>query len=691
MPPLRFALVLFSIAYAAAQQPAAHVRLGTVGNQTQFHIGQPIPITLDFETDGPQNLLVDTDARLRHLKPQGRDVFSATPEDGWVDPLEDLPWTMDSAMPGPGFPSANLDSLHPVHIERDLNEFIVFRKAGHYLIYVVSNRVARQSLRSNNIALDILPRDNAWTAQEFEAAKATLETGKPHKQPERVFYSDKENAQIDAVRRLRYLETQAATEYLASIYARGRRTDREIEFALYSSPYPDVAVKRLEQQMADPELAVTQSYLTTLFEVKARAVVRQSGHPLSEAERTALTESLNREAFESAANKSPQAKADTYYFLFETGSRSLRGSPEVRQRLIESLPFASNYTLDTLLTTFWDGIKSAGPALVPILKQAASRPSPPFTPSVSGIALLRLSELDQAAANEIAFKDLLSGQLLEADPQLLEFSFPPSSELDEAFLSQYRQGKQVDARIARFASAGFEKEFWRAYQTKLASQPEGSSTCVAPLFAYFFRVDPPAAERSLSEMRKAQPRACTALQFYRLERQLMSPGLEHQLIVDARSADQKVRQAAFQMLSVAGSPAALPALLEALESASGPKGDLLLAILNGRNWFITEQNFAELKRQCVATQFCGEVERVERDSRPPYTLQMSDFNGRQGFWLANREVDSLQELENQISQLTPGASFRWVARSNPVKPDELKRRDLVRALLTKHGMILQNQ
>ena len=79
MPPLRFALVLFSIAYAAAQQPAAHVRLGTVGNQTQFHIGQPIPITLDFETDGPQNLLVDTDARLRHLKPQGRDVFSATP------------------------------------------------------------------------------------------------------------------------------------------------------------------------------------------------------------------------------------------------------------------------------------------------------------------------------------------------------------------------------------------------------------------------------------------------------------------------------------------------------------------------------------------------------------------------------------------------------------------------------------
>jgi hypothetical protein len=689
MLSIRFALVLIPVAMAAAhQQPTVRLRLATVGNQLQFHIGQPIPVTLDFETDSAQSIRVDTDVRLRHLKPQGVDVFSAAPLEGCVDPLDHLHWTMDGMMHGAGLPSAELDALHPVRIERDLNEFLVFRKPGRYTVHAMSSRVSNQTLQSNDLSLDILARDEAWTAHAFEAATATLEAGKPPKEPQSVFYRDKENAQVDAVRSLRYLETEAATDYLAPLLGEGRQTDDEIAYALYSSPYPDAAVRTLRRKIADPELALTQSYTITLFEVQARAAALQRGHSLSSAERKELDESVNRSVFESAAHKSPRAKADTYYFLFETGSQSLRGSAEVRDKLIESLPFASDYAVQTLLTVFWESIKDAGQTLVPFLKQAALRsPATPAGIRFAGAALLRLRQLDQPAANDIALKELLAGQLLDEGPQLLDFSFPPSAAIDDALISQYKQGKPVDARIGRLASAAAQAEIEQAYTARNASRQSGPPGCVTPLFAYFFRVAPDTASRLLGEMREAAPHSCTALQFYGLERQLMSPGLEQQLITDAKSADQDIRRGAFQMLSVGGSPQALPGLMEALKRASGPgKDDLILAIVHGRHWFPSGPDFAVLKARCSTEQYCGEVRRIEHDSQPPYSLQPFDFNGSEGYWLSNREIDNMDELELVLQGLKPGSAFRWSATTSPMKDDELRRRDAARTLLTSHGM-----
>src|SRR5690349_11673702 len=139
---MRHALFLLAALCAAAQEPAVHLSLGAIGGRTEFHIGEPIPITLDFEVKGPQNFQIATDIRLRHLRPQGLDEFSATPADGWVDPLGDLQWTMDAMGPSNGsWGSARLDALHPVHIERDLNEFIVFHKPGRYVVHAISARV----------------------------------------------------------------------------------------------------------------------------------------------------------------------------------------------------------------------------------------------------------------------------------------------------------------------------------------------------------------------------------------------------------------------------------------------------------------------------------------------------------------------------------------------------------------------
>jgi hypothetical protein len=261
----------------------------------QFHIGQPIALTLDFETKNKDAVRVFTDVWVRHLKPQGRDEFSVTPKEGWRDPLGHLRWLMDGMMPGSGWPTADLDVVHPVHIELDLNEFIVFEQPGHYAVHVTSSRaMAPYRVESNDLPLEILPRDDAWTASHFADARATLEAGASLKTTDTITYVDKDNAQIDAVRTLRYLETEEAALYLASILHHGRRSDHEIELALEASPFQEIVIGYLEQHIREHDLLNDQSYSGTLLELKAEALERKMGHPLTKDDWSALDRSVRK-------------------------------------------------------------------------------------------------------------------------------------------------------------------------------------------------------------------------------------------------------------------------------------------------------------------------------------------------------------------------------------------------------------
>jgi hypothetical protein len=225
----RFPVALVCVAVSAmSQQPPVHLRLGTPGGETQFHIGESIPVTLTFETTGSQSFPVATAAAPRRIRPQTPDEFSAEPDAGWVDPLKDLTWTMEGN--GNSMLSqqqSTLDANHPVTVTRTLNVFVVFRAPGHYVVYCNSSRSGANA-RSNGLVLEILPRDDAESARQFASARAILETGKPPAELERFIYQAKENAQADAVRTLRDLDTEAAVTYMASIYGQNRRTESDI-------------------------------------------------------------------------------------------------------------------------------------------------------------------------------------------------------------------------------------------------------------------------------------------------------------------------------------------------------------------------------------------------------------------------------------------------------------------------------
>ncbi len=677
--------VLFCLAVSAmSQQTPVALRLSTPAGETRFHIGESIPVTLTFESTSSQSFSVATGAAPRRIRPQTPDEFSAEPAAGWVDPLKDLTWTMESSgNPMLSQQHAALDANHPVAVTRTLNEFVVFRAPGHYVVYCDSGR-SGQTLRSNGLALDILPRDEAESAKQFASARAILETGKPPTEPERFIYQAKENAQADAVRTLRNLDTEAAVTYLASIYGQNRRTESDIEYALYGSGQRALAVRELEQRMTDPDLMVTQNFLITLTQLKAFLQENTTGRPFSTEDWNLLDEAVNKRVFELAPGKTPEARAGTYFYLFETGSKSFRQSPEVRRLLVESLPFATPFQMEVLLSNSWGDISSAGAPLVPILKQAVSRSWPRLSPNVPGLALLRLAELDPASAAEFARNALLTGQPAIGDAQLVEFSISASADLDQALPAQYRAGKPVDARIARFASPAIKDEMWRAYDEKhAADKPE----CATPLLAYFFRVDPEGGARRVEESRKAGPYPCMALQFAGLERSLMNAGLERQLIVDTKSPNQNLRGGAYQTLSLAGSPAALSSLFQALDQQPAP--DIIRAILQGRNWVLRETDYARLMKACTGTPACSEVARIQRESAPPHTLRLFDSFGHRGVWLSNREVDSLDDLDELLKQYPVGAEFRWQSAGAVISSDERDMRDRVQALLATRGMILQ--
>jgi hypothetical protein len=166
------------------------------------------------------------------------------------------------------------------------------------------------------------------------------------------------------------------------------------------------------------------------------------------------------------------------------------------------------------------------------------------------------------------------------------------------------------------------------------------------------------------------------------------PGLESQLTLDAKSSDPTLRRAVYQTLSLAGSPAALPSLFQALEQRPESAPEVIRAILQGRNWVLTEADYARMMEACPATSLCSEVARIQRESAPPYTLRLFESFGHRGVWLSNREIDSMDDFGEVLRQYPAGATFRWQSGGSMINSDERDIRDQVQALLSKRGMTL---
>src|SRR5207249_5722388 len=196
--------------------PKIEFKVSLVGNRHEFHMGEIIPVKLSFSSRIKERYQLnaanyDRSGRMEY------ENFIVTPADGAVDPLADYERGMGGGLTGFTFLKQK-----PWTIQLNLNEWVRFTKPGEYKLKVSSNRVEMVDASSsrgtspitaisNEITLNILPRDSDWEKRVYDQAVATLRTSSTVK-PE-----DEENSPAyRALETLRFLGTAEATRELAN-------------------------------------------------------------------------------------------------------------------------------------------------------------------------------------------------------------------------------------------------------------------------------------------------------------------------------------------------------------------------------------------------------------------------------------------------------------------------------------------
>lgn len=229
---------------------------------TRFRQGERISVELAFSSSLPDTFklngaLYDRSGR---LKVDEYRVFPA----GTSDPLADYFGT-ETGFAGGGLRTMPVLGREPKRLRFDLNEWQRFDEPGHYQLYVVSQRlrwehrdaadagIQSHAVTSQNIvSFDVVPAERAWQERTLKAALAVLDSGK-----------SSEDDQREAVRTLRFLDTEAA------VRAMGSRLDHEglaysLSFALYAMRHRGAAIEELQARLAQADTPFTNVMLSTL-------------------------------------------------------------------------------------------------------------------------------------------------------------------------------------------------------------------------------------------------------------------------------------------------------------------------------------------------------------------------------------------------------------------------------------------
>lgn len=337
--------------------------------QTKFRQGEIISIELKFTTSIPNfynflNRTYDRSGRL-HL-----DGFVIDKKENTFDPLYDYFHRGRLFMSGGLFSVPTLGST-PQIINYELNEFLSFKEAGKYRLYIASPRVSLKkeektdlstafggrsiSLLSNIIEFEILPADEKWREEKF------AET------------SIKNDCRI-----LRYLGTKAAAKEMLIRFGRG---DKNCEFenylGLYGSPERKFIVNEMEQMILSPDYAVTDIFFQMLLRLDY--FLNNPKTERSESEdyetRTKKEENIKNliklnylEKFAKALpnkNKNVFQRSLETYFSFH-GKGEKQPPLELTNAMVNGFGKLSKRTQWTILQNSLDKLKT--PAMLPVLQ-----------------------------------------------------------------------------------------------------------------------------------------------------------------------------------------------------------------------------------------------------------------------------------------------------------------------------------
>jgi hypothetical protein len=261
-----------------ASNPAdLHFRLDTTGEKRAFHIGERIPIELQFSSDSPQkykldNATGDSSGRLQS------EEFVLEQEDV-VDPYQDYFGSGVFAFVVGGPRGISLLTPNPIKVEFDLNDLRRFDRPGRYRLYLKSHRLtdARPpgemtvefAAVSNILELEILADDAAWEAAKLGEIRAVLDQPEPARPTSGPIKPLIEKIAL-ARRELRYLGTVDAVQ-LSLDYARRTRSEPDAMLLFGARDRPR-AIQAFDGYLADRRVPIrrTDILIRALFTLLQR-------------------------------------------------------------------------------------------------------------------------------------------------------------------------------------------------------------------------------------------------------------------------------------------------------------------------------------------------------------------------------------------------------------------------------------
>jgi len=658
---------------ASAQAPAdVTLTLSSKDGRTQFRQGEAIELRLTFLSDAPGKYAVwqlDTERIARNAE---YDKFSAEPVAGAVDALADGFYPVAGrGHVGPGPVPTPVDAAG-VSVNLFLNEWISFRKPGHYRVTVETTRLVfkaseyHQTMKSSVFELEVTTFDAAWADARLKQAVSILEIPDPRgprvPQMEAAWI-----AAENAARTLRFLETPAAARAIVQYLGHGPEfAQPQLRAAVESTPCRKDILAALDEVVAAPDIAITGDQYVALrnfavldqlgpmpprsTSIDSVTWVRQVQIPYRERAQP-FRDAVTARMITALAHKRGEALATSVATLGGNGPQL--PSPALRKVLIENFAAMLPNTQHQWLNVYWPRI--ADPALGPALKMLATGSS-----DLRDDALVRLTELDPAAAWPIALDRIRRGDLnpeiYHNDRALLTLPDKTLPELDDALVGNVeRRIPRADLLLARYASPAIEG--------RVNSFLDRQGICSGLLMTYLFRVDPESAVKRMAQ--SSGVRSCSPWGIQGSEDLLMSPGLEKELVRELDPAVSGAQQVGtvVGLLENGGSAAAKQPLVDTMQT---PVDDARVnSFLNAVGWLPTAADFDKLLAICPSEPCRHEVNAARARFTEPVGIsaQGSVFNMDYAS-IGPLKLRSPQQLKEKLAQFPKGTSF-YVAVGYP--------------------------
>jgi hypothetical protein len=695
------------------------VRFG--GKKRKFHPGEVIPLELVFSSSLPKMYEVLNKTYDRCGR-DGSDGYMVDRPDDIVDPLRE--YFARGAMGGGGIWGWQALTAKPFVISRELNEWLRFDKPGKYRLYVRTGRVKLHakkvgstrywiSMASNIIEFEILKRDPQWAARQLKEIVAEL---------------DKGGERMEACRRLRYLDSEAAVREKAKRMCQ-RDVNRHFSFGLIGSRHREFAIKEMVTNLKAPDLPVRFWNLSTLviltyylenplpppskakslsedFETRFSAM-RVAKHKLRGRYLAILWRGLQQkrgearkvstETFWGGAVNAPRPPPDLAKVIREHAAEIFEKQLQPHQQL-------------SVLTYGWEHFR--GLKMLPVLRRLHKLPGEDEDALKLRSAALRcLHDLSPKEGRKLILEEICSSRPRVLADVLVRLPDERLPRLEAVLVANLQNAgdaaaaKVISRLVNRYAGEKALPGVKKAFVKVTARWPTETR---APLLAYLLRVEHEFGKKKLKQAAAAE-KGNSDEPWRSLLGEVadlyMCPEIERLALARLDGDDRFLAAASAGVLGRHGSARVQAALRKRLEGwhakwrdrrkeltvpdekrTAEVKGALALesalvsAIAAGRAWLTDQKGFANLEKLCLSSSAKWSLDWIRRKWKGGVAVGC-DLSGYGDLHLFVGQYGrlSLQQARVLLARFPKGTKFRWA--SNHIIGRAAKKRKQIRSAI----------